>query len=243
MYETDYEALLMQWSPQVFPDWYTVPFKVGVDGSQGVRKPDLALVAADLSTWCVVEVEMAHHPFDAHVLPQVQTFCTGAYGEPHASALAKVLPEIDETRIVEMVRGNHPSVHVVVNVEIPSWSGVLAQLGATLSVVEVYRSDRDAVALRISGQGPTLPKTSYTRIVRDSMVSNAFRVKDQRLLALLSGEFPVRIDGRSTQWRRPSQAHELIVPLGGDPVEGRSSLLVNYDFSGLIHIDTNQPDI
>lgn len=243
MYETDYEAILVRWAPQIFPGWYTVPFKVSVDGIQGVRKPDLALVATDLSKWCVVEVEMAHHPIDAHVLPQVETFCTGAYGEPHANALAKVLPDIEATRISDMVRETHPNVHVIVNVEIPSWLGPLAQMGATLSVVEIYRSDRDAVALRVSGQEPAHPRTGYTRIVRDSIVSNAFRVKDQRLLSLLAKELSVRIDGRTTQWQRPSLAHELIVPVGGDPVEGRNSLLISYDSNGLIHINTNQPDI
>lgn len=243
LYETDYEAMILRWGSYIFPNWYTIPFKVRITGSQSVRVPDLALIAQDLSAWCVVEVEMAHHPLDAHVLPQVEAFCSGAYGEPHATALIKYLPDIEPSRLTAMVRETYPRVHVVVNVDMPSWTSALGSLGVTLSVVEVYRSNRDAIALRIGGHSPTLPTSNYTRIVRDSIVSNAFKLRDPRLLSQLSGSFLITIDGRKTRWHRPSSLHELIVPTGGDPLEGRNSVLVRFDASGSIYIDTNQPDI
>ena len=49
------------------------------EDKEGIKKPDLALVANDLSHWFVVEVELLSHSLDGHVLPQMRCL---KYGEP-----------------------------------------------------------------------------------------------------------------------------------------------------------------
>src|SRR5689334_16688900 len=50
-----------------------------------VSRPDLALVAKDLSHWFVIEVELISHSLEGHVLPQVRTF---RYGEPQRDCIS-----------------------------------------------------------------------------------------------------------------------------------------------------------
>jgi hypothetical protein len=59
----------------VHPDW-------------GAKRPDLALVARDLSHWFVVEVEIGSHSLERHVLPQVRAF---AYGEPQPDCVSSIM--------------------------------------------------------------------------------------------------------------------------------------------------------
>src|SRR4051794_22105245 len=87
-YERDFESLVVDRAASLFPDWLTVPFRETViDDSQVGKRPDLALIDKDYRSWWVVEVELAHHSLNDHVLPQVQVFKQGRYGRRHADAL------------------------------------------------------------------------------------------------------------------------------------------------------------
>ena len=81
--EADFEQVILSNASILFPQWIAVPFKVNVTGEDGtVKQPDLALIDHSYRRWCVVEVELAHHNFMNHVLPQVEAFRTAAYGDP-----------------------------------------------------------------------------------------------------------------------------------------------------------------
>ena len=233
--ESEYEALILQHAKDVFPGWWVVPFKMTIESPYGNRRPDLALVAPDFQQWWVVEVELAHHPMQEHVYPQVQAFASGDYGESHATALHRHLSGVDLTSLQEMVRNYYPRVHVVVNQEVPGWLSPLHDLSVTLSVVEIYRSDEDEYAMRIAGSVPSAFQARRSYCERDRVVKNAFRLKTPEVLSGVSGSFEVLVDGRITTWYRTDDSSHLIFPSGGDPFGDARGFFLIEDTPNIYH--------
>lgn len=111
--ESDYEAVVLNQAPQLFPAWRCIPFNHLIVGEDGTRKkPDRALVDHEYRQWWVVEIELAHHDLYGHVIPQVDVFRTGDYGPAHAQALHQKANDLDLARLEAMVLGEPPNVLV-----------------------------------------------------------------------------------------------------------------------------------
>ena len=241
--EGEYEDILRDRSKLIYPEWELVPFKPLVQSPHGDRHPDLALIAPDYSDWWVVEVELAHHSLHAHVLPQVEAFHDGHYGHRHVDKLLENLPSNDRPEVERMIREVHPRVHVVVNEDVSGWIAPLSQYDVALGIVEVFRGDRDQIALRVSGTMPVLRTGRRSRCVRDITLKNAFNVMDATLAAQLPSEFEMTIDGHITFWRRPSPLSHLILPMRADPFENRNSFVVFREADGRLTSSKKQPDV
>src|ERR1051326_3116272 len=79
-WEAEFENVLLRRADVLFPEYFMVEFKTEVQGDSDIGKPDFALIEKKYRIWWVVEVELAHHSFAGHVLPQVDTFASGRYG-------------------------------------------------------------------------------------------------------------------------------------------------------------------
>lgn len=168
--ETDFENLIVHNAKDLFPRWIPVPFKAEVMGEDGeVKKPDLALIDPMYRMWCVVEVELAHHPIFTHVLPQVSAFCSGNYGEPHAQFLKRNDNSLDISRLVKMMLGNPPEVMVIVDSPTTGWAKHLQPLGAKLGVVEPFRGPNDEILFRINGDQLEVPGEILSRCSRGGL--------------------------------------------------------------------------
>src|SRR5208283_903039 len=85
--ETEFEDRVIAHAPNVYPEYFVIPFKLTVSSPSGNQKPDLVFIARDYSDWWVCEVEMGYHDFNGHVEPQVQGLTEAHYGENEASYL------------------------------------------------------------------------------------------------------------------------------------------------------------
>jgi hypothetical protein len=115
------------------------------------RRPDLALVANDLSHWFVVEVELTSHSLEGHVLPQIRSF---VYGEPQpdcAAALAARL-EIPRENAETLVHLVPRTVAIVANKRDEAWVQAIRTFNAQILVVSVFDDDTtEAAAIEIDG--------------------------------------------------------------------------------------------
>ena len=96
-YERDFESVVEAHAHALFPSCHVIPFKIAVESEHGRKVPDLALVDTAYREWSVVEIEMAHHSLRGHVIPQVEVFAQGAYGEEHVQHLTGRLGCIGKT--------------------------------------------------------------------------------------------------------------------------------------------------
>lgn len=238
-YEADYEQVVIDHAPDLFPDWIVVPFKTVVVGENGaVKQPDLALIDASYRRWCVVEVELAHHDLITHVLPQVYAFKSGAYGREHALYLQTKRLDLDLCKLEAMMLGEPPEVLVIVDRPDTNWSRSLKAMDVSLSIVEPFRGPNNELLLRVNGDEPTLPGNILTRCSRGE-VRRLWKVHAPAALpvvTLLNESFEVMYEGALTRWKRLDLAGSVVlcVERGGDVLGGlRAVDLVRHEDGSL----------
>jgi hypothetical protein len=221
-YEFEFETLVEQHAQTLFPGWTPVAFKVDVESESGRRRPDLALIDDQYRAWWVVEVELAHHSLDGHVLPQVETFASGRYTSDHAAHLARLAPDLDAQKLREMLRGEQPRVLVVVDQVVPAWTRPLARLGVLVSVVEIFRSDRNRICLRVNGDQPRPPGGVVTSLRRHRLLPRAMIVASPVALGGGPGSrYVIELDGSATEWTRVDTRDQVLLRARKtDPLSG-----------------------
>lgn len=153
--ESDYEQSIRRHAAHLFPGYVCVPFKAIVEAEGGQRvKADLALVDHHYRRWTVVEVELDTHSLNRHVEPQMRKLVSGSYTDEHARAMAREAPELDEARLLHLVRSAVPDFMVIVPSELPSWRATLGNLGVSLATVQIFINAEDQRILRYEGDRP-----------------------------------------------------------------------------------------
>lgn len=202
-YESEYEALVLRNAPLLFPDLLVVPFKPLVESETGRARPDLALIDKHYRRWWVVEVELAHHPLGAHVLPQVAILANATYGDDIAEYLSLQSSDLDPARLATMMRGSQPQVLVVVNKSVPDWTQPLSLFGAILAIVEVFRSDRNHHALRLNGDYPDIPADFLSALRFDPNIPRLMIVESPAALEVpTDSTIEIDFEGSITEWTR-----------------------------------------
>jgi len=130
LYENEFEQLLIANAQHLVPLFKVCPFKVIVESDEGAAKADLAFIDNGYREWIVVEVELSHHSFYGHVLPQARRLRLGVYDERHAVYLSRQDASLEAVRLPDMVKGKQPRVLVLANEIDPEWERELrAYLG------------------------------------------------------------------------------------------------------------------
>ena len=223
LYENEYERLLLSNAQALFPDYHVREFKPIIQSEHGTARPDLALIDRDLRLWWVVEVELAHHSLKGHVLRQVEILTSGHYGASEAELLTESIPELNSQAAADLVKGAQPPVLVIVNQTRPGWHEAIAQLGASLMIAEVFRSSRNAHAIRANGSYPTIAGDFVSECILDRSLPGLLVVQSPARLDVPQGaRLKIEIAGTITEWTRFDVQNKVwLKPSGADPLEGR----------------------
>ena len=93
--ETEFELIVAKALMCIYPAYHCFPFGGTFKLEDNISRPDIALVAKDMSHWFVIEVELVSHSLDGHVLPQIRTF---RYGEPQPDCISVLSRELSMDR-------------------------------------------------------------------------------------------------------------------------------------------------
>ena len=239
-YESEFESVILSRASSLFPQFIVVPFKTPVESEDGRKIPDLALVDLSYRHWWVVEVEMAHHSLRGHVIPQVEVFARGRYGEEHANHLANSRADLDKSALQDMMRGAQPRVAVVVNRSVPEWVEPIHRLDAILTVVEVFRSSRNQHILRVNGDYPEAAGSQIaTRCRLDGTLPNLLQVDSPAALGVAAGEqIHLEYNGGLTAWSRLDISDRVwLVTRGRNPLRANHEYVIWRDSDGRLVIE------
>jgi len=150
--EIEFEAEVHKALNCLMPNYWCRVF-AGSFVHEGVRKmSDLVMVHRDLSHWIVIEVEIAGHSLDGHVLPQVRCLRFGEPADTCIASLMNAFPEFSEHQAKSFLANVPRSAMVIANVRDPIWLHALRGLDTELLTVSIYEGSDGRRAYELEGK-------------------------------------------------------------------------------------------
>ncbi|WP_213956737.1 MULTISPECIES: hypothetical protein [unclassified Variovorax] len=172
--EIDFEAQVIKALTCLLPGYMCGVF-AGTFILEGTRRSaDLALIHKSFSHWFVIEVELAGHSFEGHVLPQVRCFRYGAPEDSCITSLMRGFEGVDAKRAESILRHIPRYVAVVANLPNLEWAKLLNTLDVQLLTVSIYRDHKGRSAHEVEGR-LNVPKVSLG-FARFSAIENCLRI-------------------------------------------------------------------
>jgi hypothetical protein len=178
--EVDFEAEVVKALHCLMPEYLCGVF-AGAFILEGDRRvADLALIHKTLSHWFVVEVELAGHSLEQHVLPQVRCF---RYGDPDNScitSLTRAFKSLTRVQAESLLTQIPRYVAVIGNIRDDIWTTKLKALDAQHLTVSIY-SDRNG-RLAHEMEGSLFASKKSLGFARFSAVDNCLRIPKSSVL-------------------------------------------------------------
>lgn len=150
--EIEFEAEVVKALTCLMPEYLCGVF-AGAFVLEGERRvADLALIHRSLSHWFVVEVELAGHSLENHVLPQARCFRYGVAESSCVTSLVRAFSELTRDQAEALLRYVPHYVAVVSNRPDPTWTATLNAIDAQHLTVSVYRDRNGRSAHEVEGR-------------------------------------------------------------------------------------------
>lgn len=201
--ESEFESIFLRNVDIIYPDYYTIPFKIIVESEHGRAKADLALIDKDYLNWWVVEVEMSRHSLNGHVLPQVEILSSAVYGEEVSEFFFSKRPDLDLEKLKILMKGNQPRVMVVLDIPKDKWQQKLERFNAILSIFQVFSSKAGSYIFRLNGEYPRKFTSSQSKCNFPILLNRFLKVESPAILNVPDKEkLTIVYDGATTEWKR-----------------------------------------
>ena len=178
--EIEFEAAVVRALKCVYPQYWCGVFSGTFQLNGKRRKSDLALIHNSFSHWFVIEVELAGHSLEHHVIPQVRCF---KYGKPESScinSLTNAFPEIKRNQAARILEDLPLHVAVVGNLPNEKWTTAMQALGAQHLTVSVYRNGKGIFAYEVEGQ--LIATEESIGFAKYSAIDDCFRISSSSRL-------------------------------------------------------------
>lgn len=149
--ESEFEFIVAKALICIYPNYHCFPFAGSFKLEDNVSRPDIAMVAKDMSHWFVIEVEIISHSLDAHVLPQIRAF---RYGEPQSDCVGILSRELrmDPGQVETFLLSVPRTVAVIANKRHRDWEISFRSLEVQLLTVSAFSSPAGVQAVEVDGR-------------------------------------------------------------------------------------------
>jgi hypothetical protein len=250
-YESEFERKIRQHIASVFPDYYTISFKLTVEAEQREpKKPDLAMIRKDYKDWWIVEVELGGHTLD-HVREQVIVFREGIYNRYKVAEyiFKKCKTEnsinLDEEKLIEMIKAQQPNVLVIVDDAKPDWEAQLKKYDVQVCIFQVFLNTNGYESYRLDGKYPEVAHSeSHCRY--DPKIPNMLIVLSPTILDKNGNEdgrdeIKICYNGKMSKWKRIDDNGAVYLKSIGkiNPIPIRDSYVLFVDAHGRYNLKLN----
>ena len=172
--EVDFEAEVVKALTCLLPNYFCGVFagEFVLDGER--KSADLALIHKTLSHWFIVEVELASHSLEHHVIPQVRCFRFGEASTSCITSLCRGFSGITRPQAESLLTHVPRGVAVVSNVYDHVWHPALRALDVQFLTVSVFKDPHGRAAHEVQGRLVALRES--LGFGRFSAVDNSLRL-------------------------------------------------------------------
>ena len=220
--ESDFEAQVLRVVSEITPGFTVASWKPLIRDWHGHgARPDLAMIARDLESWYVIEVELASHSIPGHIAPQLETLGNGVYDSSLLPSLQRAFPSESTEALTRMVR-REPGLLCIADQYTDKIWRTCRDTGFELVVLEPYFGTPGGWAVLVEKipselTSATVPGTYSLR--------RAERLGDNSVVLMLPRDFPASIykirvpiapgsdEYRFVQVQRFEDGPGIIVPL------------------------------
>lgn len=144
--EGEFEHLIPRFVRRLSERWLWADWKPLLDGPSGRVRPDVALITADCTRWCVVEVELASHP-ESHFRDQFAALEAACYGPHLTPSLAQAFPAIPVPDLDRLLTQEPPTLLCVADDLSEALRDACRDFGFELAVGRPHRSNQGSYAI------------------------------------------------------------------------------------------------
>jgi hypothetical protein len=231
--ENEFESLIPRYVERLSNRWHWAPWKPLLDSPLGRVRPDAVMIARDLKSWCVIEVELSSHA-ESHFRGQFPLLEQAYYGTHLTDSITNAIPFVSKGEIDRLVRSEPPSLVCVADGMTDALRTACRDFGFELSVGTPLRSANGRYAIAWSRISRSLDKTPSH--IEFPLMMNAGSWGG-RLRAQLPRDFPnidqitMRIGPLQHVVRVISQSNSrtVLLPVGTRAIRSRPLLLRPID--------------
>lgn len=184
--ENEFEELIPRFVQRLSNRWHWAEWKPLLDSPYGRARPDAAMVSRELSSWCVVEVELASHP-ESHFRDQFAALEAAYYGNHLTASLASSFNQLPVEGIERLVSTEPPTMVCIADDVSEPLRLACRDFGFVLAVGKPFRSERGDYALDWGRLPPLLTHSTSTV---EYLLRPSVELWSRRQRAYLPREFP-----------------------------------------------------
>lgn len=191
--EDYFETVIMNFAEAIFPHHFCFPFKHDLFYLGEKVRPDLILIDKNYRDWWLVEVELEHHSWFAHIQNQINKILNAEITNTHVEKMKKHVKVLDLSRVEVLMKQVKHKTLVIVDSEPKSWMDDLQSTEARLITIQVYRNSMNEHIIRCDTALPITgsPIVSYLSPSRESLVPGWLEIESPHHLSTRDGKVVV----------------------------------------------------
>lgn len=186
MNEAEYEKRILDNAVNSFPKHYVVPCKKRLPTSTKNVVADLAMINKNLHEWSIIEVEVDDHPFEGHILPQVEKLVEHDYlsnDNLHEYLINKILEVYTGAQresLIELFRGVRPTVKVMLSAHCKNHIQDLRRNAIECILVDIFLTHESRPMLKVDGKFPEVDRLYIGELIPSSWGSFKFNLASEQ---------------------------------------------------------------
>lgn len=188
--EDYFERVIKNFAEVIFPFHHCFPFQVDMYYLGDKVRPDLILIEKNYRDWWLVEVELEHHSWLAHIQAQINKILHAEITVNHIEKLRIHEAFLDYSKLQYLMRNVKHKTLVIVDSEPKSWMDELQTTDARLMTIQVYRNSQNDHIIRCDTSLPQTgsPIVSYLSPVKEALVASWLEVESPQRLDSMTGK-------------------------------------------------------
>ena len=203
IYEIQVQHIVAKHIPSIFPGYIGKICEPYFSTSAGDVKPDLVIIRNDLSSWGVVEVEIDHHSWSAHILPQLTKLSYAKSDDRSNKTIVEAFSEYFEKEELLNLLTKTPDAYLVTHGSSQEAESHLRDLDIQALDIQIHKHPPGDYLLQVIDRRDDYEKTGFIVRRARSPIFRNFWTADASSIQLpitLQGEIRISLDSSSAIW-------------------------------------------